>query len=478
MGVCTWNEQTGSSTPVTITLSNASLTIDGVTYTASTNINLPPGSYPYTWTALEGYTGSGSGTLVVGDCTPGNATASVSMGVCTWNERSGSSTPVMITLSNASLTINGVTYNASTSINLPPGSYPYTWTALEGFTGNGSGTLVVGECVPPPVPTAALNCFTLEFSAFKLTVGNSGASGEIGYSTNLNPSIVSLGTIANGGSTQILVPGNATTLNLYPMGTGGWGTAVAVPLSKTALTVCEEDPIDLSSICSYVDLTQPFGWTVINNNAFPIEFTWVYGPESSAAPISLAGGAEYSFTTARHTSSSMKIYVEGFLLTSVEHAVCPEFLSLQLTAFCTGPESSTFGWMATNPNAFAVDAEWRVNGSALVGLLTIPANSFVNFTTPNSEGNIVQLYSGGVMQDDASAVQNCVVTVVPPEPPETVVTSIIPESVDPTPVLIPVTGLADDLSGMAPVGMLSLGLCFFGLGTVLHGISRRRVLES
>jgi hypothetical protein len=136
---------------VNISVSNATLTIDGVIYDASTTIYLGPGSYPYTWTALSGYTGSGGGTVIVGDCRPGNATASVSTGGCTWNAQAGSLTPVTITLNHASFTINGVTYTESTTINLPPGSYHFTWTALPGYLGSGEGDLTIGACVPIPV---------------------------------------------------------------------------------------------------------------------------------------------------------------------------------------------------------------------------------------------------------------------------------------------------------------------------------------
>ena len=112
-------------TPVTIEVNHASLTIHGVTYTSSQTINLPPGSYPYTWTAETGYFGDGSGTVDVGDCPPGTASASVAAGTCSWTEAGGSLTPVFIEVDHASLTIDAVTYTSSQTINLPPGSYPY-----------------------------------------------------------------------------------------------------------------------------------------------------------------------------------------------------------------------------------------------------------------------------------------------------------------------------------------------------------------
>jgi LPXTG-site transpeptidase (sortase) family protein len=147
-GICKWTQAGGSQTPVSIEVNHATLSINGMTYVSSQIINLTPGSYPYTWMAVNGYIGNGSGTLVIGDCTPGTASASVTTGVCSWSQPMGSMTPVTLELENASLTINGVTYIASATINLPPGSYPYIWMAVSGFIGNGSGTVDVGDCSP------------------------------------------------------------------------------------------------------------------------------------------------------------------------------------------------------------------------------------------------------------------------------------------------------------------------------------------
>ena len=154
-GACSWTQAGGSLTPVTITLDHATLTINGVTYTSTTTINLPPGTYPFTWAAVPGYTGGGSGTIVIGTCAPNPADASVSIGTCSWTEATGSLTPVTITIVGTSLTINGGTYTSSTIIYLPPGTYPYTWTALPGYTGSGSGEIVVGDCTPPDAAAVA-----------------------------------------------------------------------------------------------------------------------------------------------------------------------------------------------------------------------------------------------------------------------------------------------------------------------------------
>jgi hypothetical protein len=471
LGACSWNEVDGALTPVTITIDHASLIINGVTYTVSDVVNLAPGSYPYTWAAVAGYKGSGSGTLVVADCTPGLATASVETGACSWTVEDGSLTPVSITLDHASFIINSVMYTSSTNINLAPGSYPYSWTALPGYRGSGSGTLEIGACVPPPVPSVGVSCYSLEFHSYRINIGNTGpAAGEIGYSTNLDANIVSLGVIASGGTTQIHVPLAVTSLNVYPMEATGWGTAIVVPLSTETLGICE-DPLGLNPFCSYVDLGLPHGWTVNNINTFPVEFTWTYGSESSSAPIPLAGGASLDFFTADHSGAVMQIFVDGILMASAGPVVCPEFLGLSLDGICSSDPVTTNGWEATNPNPFSVSAEWRVNGSSLTGLLDIPAGGTAQFITPIGEGNIVQLYYGGIAQDDASAAVNCTPYNPPNNPPVQVQ---IPVTGGETQVLIPVTGLADDLAGMLPTTLFSLSIGSFGLGTLLKGLARKR----
>ena len=152
VGSCSWSETTGSLTSVTLTLDHASLTINGHTYTDSTVIQLPPGTYPYSWTAQEGYTGSGSGEVTVGDCTPADAYVLIEIGQCSWSGHS--STIVSFTISNAVLTLNGVQYTTSGSVSLAPGDYAYSWVAVQGYQGSGEGTIHIGSCDPQdPKPT-------------------------------------------------------------------------------------------------------------------------------------------------------------------------------------------------------------------------------------------------------------------------------------------------------------------------------------
>ena len=158
---CSWNQAAGSLTPVTVDLNNASLTINGATYTTSQTINLPPGSYPYSWTSVSGYSGSGSGTVVIVSCPPQDipedASASVTAGICSWSQGGESLTPVFIEVNHASLTIHGGTYTTSQTITLPPGNYPYSWAALSGYSGNGSGTLFIRDCPPALMPVSGVD---------------------------------------------------------------------------------------------------------------------------------------------------------------------------------------------------------------------------------------------------------------------------------------------------------------------------------
>ncbi len=146
-----------TTTGVNLTITGATLTINGGSYTISQFVSLAPGSYPYTWTANAGYTGSGSGTLVVvDDCTPPEGSASVTP-VCSYNADTGiTTTGVNINVSGASVTINGSSYSTSQFVALSVGSYPWTWAATSGYIGSGSDTaVVVDNCTPPPGQASA-----------------------------------------------------------------------------------------------------------------------------------------------------------------------------------------------------------------------------------------------------------------------------------------------------------------------------------
>jgi hypothetical protein len=74
--------------------------------------------------------------------------ASVSIGVCDYDNENGSLINVELTVKNAIITIDGKQYTTSQTIQLPPGDYTWTWVAAEGFSGSGSGSITLFDCDP------------------------------------------------------------------------------------------------------------------------------------------------------------------------------------------------------------------------------------------------------------------------------------------------------------------------------------------
>lgn len=494
IGTCNWDEENGSLTSVTLTLIGASLTINENTYTASTTIYLPPGSYSYSWTAQPGYIGSGSGEITIGSCAPGEASASIVIGTCSWDEEEGSLTEVALTLVGAFFTIDGNTYTDSTIIYLPPGTYTYSWEAQPGYIGSGDGEITIGSCEPEPglpKPVAELECYSLEELGFILGISNEGESGEIGYSTDIDTAIVSLGILESDENTAVLIPSAASQFYLYVRNGDAWEEAVTMSLSKEEVPVCE-DPLELESFCSYVDLSKPFGWTLLNANVFPVTFTWVYGEESSPEPILLAAESSITFATTVQAGETMQIFVDGILMASSPGPEsCPAFQPLELVGVCSTDPAIAHGWIAYNPNNIEVNAEWKVVGDTLAGLLTIPTESAVGFTTPVSAGDNVALYYSGLLQDTAMAATGCLPGGgdepggggEPPagQPPVTIGPAqafqppLIPVTGGEAPVIIPVTGVDLNAPAFSGMGFFALSLVCFGFGMVLNGLSRRRI---
>ena len=147
---------------------------------------------------------------------------------------------------------------------------------------------------------------------------------------------------------------------------------------------------------------------------------------------------------------------------------------VEVIGMCLGPGAFNYGWQVSNPNNFPVDFEWRVNGSLLAGLGSVEANSTADFATPKTEGTIIMVYVGGELQDTATGREDCQVETETPVPTEPPVVPTPPVSSDPT-VLIPVTGIGDELPVSLPSIFLNLGFGFFGLGLVAHGLNRRRL---
>lgn len=240
-------------------------------------------------------------------------------------------------------------------------------------------------------------------------------------------------------------------------------------------------------------VTDPFsvefycmGFTVTNMNPFTAAFDYsVEGGPSGQVVLesgkSVSIDLDNSLAGALVTVSFEEEPVfEGTLPTEcvIETPTPTELVGLQVVGFCLGPNATNFGWRVTNPNAFSVDFEWRVNGSILAGLRTVGANSTVDFDTPKSEGSIIMVYVGGELLDEATGVATCRTTqeTPAPTPPPSVRIPVTGSTTVQSAVLIPVTGLSDDLANMTPSALLNFGLGLLGLGLVMHGIARRRIL--
>ncbi len=293
LGSCSWTQATGSLNDVAIMVDHASLTIGGNTYTISQTIHLPPGEFPYSWTAQSGYSGSGSGSVSIGDCTPGNASASTTIsGSCSWTQAGGSVTPVTIALSHASLTINSVTYTTPQTINLGPGSYHYTWAANEtGYIGSGSGDLTIGDCTPGNADASATisgSCSWTQAtgSLTPVTIALNHASLTINSVTYTTP------------QTIYLPPGSyhytwaANQAGYIGSGSGDVSIGDCTPTDAHASVV--------PGICS---------WNATDGSLTPVSYTLIgaslmiirdgttdsYGPFTSSGSINLGPGS-YSYT--------------------------------------------------------------------------------------------------------------------------------------------------------------------------------------
>ncbi|MEZ0395393.1 MAG: hypothetical protein ABWK53_03035, partial [Anaerolineales bacterium] len=235
--------------------------------------------------------------------------------------------------------------------------------------------------------------------------------------------------------------------------------------------VTSEDPFGLDFYC--------LGFTVTNLNPEAATFGWeVEGGPSGSETLGVGESISIDVDPAFAGAEVTIFFGEGeWSLSGFLPEECPlPFEELTVVGFCLGPNAESFGWRIGNPNGYGVDVEWRINGSTLAGLATVGANSTYEFSTPKAEGSILMLYIGGVFQGDATGVQDCPTDgeIPPPPPPgDPGETPLIPLGSG-GPVLIPVTGVANDMVNLTPRVFMNLGFGFFGLGLVLHGLSRRK----
>lgn len=174
LGVCSWTEQTGSVTPLDLSITGvATVYVDGeVAHNADL---LAPGDHPWYAVAGDGYylVGLSEGVLHVGDCTP-EGSASYKLGVCSWSEEEGSITPATITVNHAVVSgLPGGDITETKTLDLAPDDYSGTWVATDGYNGSGSFEFTVGDCTPPPASVIVSGgvCTYREGTSFTFTFG-------------------------------------------------------------------------------------------------------------------------------------------------------------------------------------------------------------------------------------------------------------------------------------------------------------------
>lgn len=307
VGSCSWTEAGGSSTAVDITVTGA-IVHTGILgigdLTSSQTIHLGPGSYDFDWEADATHKGSGTLSITVGDCTPGNGLATSSIGTCTWNVTDGSKTPVDITIDHAAVDtspVNGV-ITASQTLSLAPGSYHFPWEASAGYLGSGTLNLEIPDCTPPDATasatpgTCAWNVETGSITPVEITV-----DGAIVHTGLPEYGDISLSQSINLPAGSYNFPWESDLLH-KGSGTLTFETGQCIPLGKLGLIpICAGDAANFN------------GWRVINTN--PVQMPFEYsgaGGVSGTGTVDANSTAE--FATARNGSSDdLTLYSGGDL---------------------------------------------------------------------------------------------------------------------------------------------------------------------
>ncbi len=487
-------------------MSDASLVLNGVTYTSSTTINLAPGTYPYSWTALVGYKGSGSGSLVIGDCTPGKALASVLTGTCSYSKETGAKTPVTITLTGASFTINGETYNASTNIDLGPGIYPFSWTALIGYVGNGSGDLNIANCNPadPLVKTAN-----------PLTYSSVGTSISYTYELTNIGNIVLTGVKVTDNKASVSCPKDTLAVNESMICTAtysivqadidaGFVTNIATSITDQTPAVHDQATVT-ADISTGLTLDKTVAETTYSQTGDLLHYSYVVKntgnvtltavgvtddkttatcTKSTLTPQeSMTCTASYAVTNAdmgyeqiTNTAFASGLYKALPVQSVPDSATVVRLFNLTLTSLCAANPAAKDAWNVTNENNYTVGFEYSLDGG-VAGTGSVDGNATTTFDTPISGRGtgVMSLYAHGNLQDTATAAVGCNNPPPPGPTPEPTLVPLIPGTAGGSPILIPVTGVDMGVIGRTlPRTLFGLSFSFFGLGLVLNGLARRQ----
>lgn len=458
----------GSKKLVTVTLSNATgqITGDGGPYdftgTGGT-VELIPGAYNFSWSALPGYQGSGSSGFTVDECPA--STGSVEVGACTVD---GLKKQVTVYLTNATgqITGPGGPYDFSGAggiVDLAQGAYTFTWTSIAGYKGNGTVLFAVDECPSGLASYVILTCnWNAETGSERLvavTLANATAT-----ITGPNPE-----------TTVLSFPGAENPINLKP-GTYSfaWTGAAGYKGSGTGEIIIDECPAGLASVdpegeCTWSELDGSITpITVILDHATatitgPSPETTAYNFPGASNPLELGPGV-YTFdwiADAGYQGSGTEQYTLG---------ECVPLGNLGLTAICANDAVNYNGWKVINPNAVVMPFEFSGAGG-ISGTGSVSASSDLEFATLRQSGSDdLTLYSGGELQAYAKAKSGCVETpVYDPGTPTPVV------RVAGSTILIPVTGLDTGMvRRVLPGTLMSFGFGCLGIGLVFNGIARRK----
>jgi Tol biopolymer transport system component len=433
---CIWDDQANQSL-VTVTFSSltgvASLTWDGGTPLIPSGdpltISIPnvtPGTYSYSWTGAEGYTGGSVDVYEIVSCIPASVTIDQT---CVWN---GETSFVDVTLTGltgiASITWNnGTTYtpnssewdtqnNKLTISDVDPGTYTYSWTSAEGYTGGESD-----------VSIKVLSCQPLDLSVTCLADGQHEwtISNQNNYGIDIEWKALSrdeTDTFSESNS-PVTVPSNRyITVQTTPKSqlfrvtynfdnaNANRVAAVVSEMVEAYAEACVLEPI-VDYNCR--DFDNSHMWSIENENSFDILVQWRFNDDSfTDSWVTIAAGATYDLPAS--SSSLQTLHVQYRYADETIYNASPvtaeecKTSGLDLSFICGYPSDTELYWQVENPFGFEIEFTWEVEGSDPLesGTETVGASGSVNFDTSLGDKNVI-LYVNGNKVDQAESGEAC-----------------------------------------------------------------------
>jgi hypothetical protein len=309
IGTCSWNAETGSSTPVDITIFDAIVHTSVFLFgdlTTSQAMNLAPGTYSFPWEAQTGYYGSGTLDLIIGDCPPPPASADpTAIGECTWSIEKGSTTPVTITIVGASVDtspIDGLITTTTTLPAVPPGLYSFPWTALPGYTGSGNVEFTVGSCVPS-IQLTAFCSYTSPNYPDGWTATNLNAF-DVPFDWQYGPESSSTTINLPGSSSATFTTGNhpGDEMQIYSHG--------EFLASSSANTCPAFQDLQLITLCAD-DPTQNNEWVITNPNSGEVNFEYTGAGGVAGTGAILAKSSLHLTTPITTSADDLALFVDS-----------------------------------------------------------------------------------------------------------------------------------------------------------------------